>query len=81
MTGYVVPSTLEAGLEATVFGQKIGPIYGSLTKGLGFNIDIGVAKGGIHINHEGNDVKLKVNIGGFWWPFPDINVNQQLFTL
>lgn len=65
LVGYVIPSTYEIGIEPYFLGVKAGATYyGSLTKGMGIQIEAGFYEGDIRINKEGDEVVLRVDING-----------------
>ena len=77
----MIPSTYEIGVEPSFLGIKFGNgFYGSLTKGLGINIDALAYHGHFNINKVGNDVVLKVDINGRFG-LPSINETVKLLTL
>lgn len=65
MTGYVIKSTLEIGVEASVLGIKLGSFYGNLKDGIGIDVDLFLVKGSIKFYlRNGNQlyVKLKLSV-------------------
>ncbi|KAH6689181.1 hypothetical protein F5X68DRAFT_189908 [Plectosphaerella plurivora] len=61
--GYVDTNTLVAYLDISVVGLRIGHIYGNLKQGLGIEVDLHLAKGGINVYlKNGNEVWVRLDL-------------------